>query len=168
VTSTMRDGDIKTRIHLAESRTCFGGRRVWLQCPKCMRRRRVLFVAPQGRIACRRCFRLRYFSQSQDVIGRAEHAMSKIVQRLKADGSGSDDLPPKPMGMHWSRYDRLADRFERQSNIWTVATMRRLGVLIPRLRGCSGVGLYEQSHRNAPIHPHSENDQKGKRGKTSG
>ena len=58
--------------------------------------------------------------------------MSKIVQRLGADGS--DDLPPKPKGMHWSRYDRLADRYERQSNIWTVATMRRLWALIPRLR----------------------------------
>jgi hypothetical protein len=60
--------------------------------------------------------------------------MAKIVRQLKGDRSKSDDLPPKPKGMHWSRYDRLADRYEHHSNAWAVATMRRLGILIPRLR----------------------------------
>jgi hypothetical protein len=61
---------IETFVHLAETRTCFGGQRFWLQCPKRIRRRRVLFVAPQGRIACRRCFRLRYFDERTYARGR--------------------------------------------------------------------------------------------------
>jgi hypothetical protein len=34
------------------------------------------------------------------------------------------DLPDKPPGMHWSPYNRLAERFEHQNNIWTIAMIR--------------------------------------------
>ena len=36
--------------------------------------------------------------------------------------------------MHWTRYNRLAERFEHQSNVWNITMMRQLGMLIPRLR----------------------------------
>ena len=58
--------------------------------------------------------------------------MGKIARAI--DPEAEMDLPDKPPGMHWSRYNRLAERFEHQSNVWTIATMRRLGVLLPRLR----------------------------------
>jgi hypothetical protein len=44
------------------------------------------------------------------------------------------DLPNKPPRRQWSLYNRLAERFEHQSNVWTVAMMRKLGMLRPRLR----------------------------------
>jgi len=39
--------------------------------------------------------------------------------------------------MRWTKYNRLAERFEHQTNIWTIATMRRLGMVLPRLRRTS-------------------------------
>ena len=77
-------------------------------------------------------FRVRYQSQTLDRIGRALHAMGKIAKQI--DPEAEMDLPDKPPGMHWSRYNRLAERFEHQNNVWTLATMRRLGIVIPRLQ----------------------------------
>ncbi len=46
-------------ISLCESRTRFGGIRVWFVCPKCKKRRGVLYTNPSGaRVLCRLCMRL--------------------------------------------------------------------------------------------------------------
>ena len=124
-------GRISAQVRYTETVTCFGGRRVWALCPRCSRRCRVLYIG-LGKVACRRCFRLRYRSQSLDQMDRALHAMGKIARAIEPEAEM--DLPDKPPGMHWSRYYRLAERFEHQSNVWTMATMRRLGVFLPRLR----------------------------------
>ena len=49
-------------------------------------------------------------SQSLDQIDRALHAMGKIAPKIDPDAEM--DLPDKPPGMHWSRYNCLAERFE--------------------------------------------------------
>ena len=59
---TISNGKISAQIRYTETSTCFGGRRPWMLCPRCSRRCRVLFLG-FGRVACRRCFRLRYQSQ---------------------------------------------------------------------------------------------------------
>src|SRR5262245_49356659 len=99
----------------------------WMLCPRCSRRCRVLFFG-FGKVACRRCFRLRYHSQTMDRIGRAQHAMRKIAKQLDPEV----DVGLRPPGMHWSRYNRLAERFEHQSDVWNITMMRRLGMLVPR------------------------------------
>jgi hypothetical protein len=38
--------------------------------------------------------------------------MGKIAKQI--DPEAEMDLPDKPPGMHWSRYNRLAERFEHQ------------------------------------------------------
>jgi hypothetical protein len=129
--ATISNGKISARIRYTETATRFGGQRPWMLCPSCSRRCRVLFLG-FGRVACRRCFRVRYQSQTLDRIGRALHAMGKIAKQI--DPEAEMDLPDKPPGMHWSRYNRLAERFEHQNNVWTLATMRRLGIVIPRLQ----------------------------------
>ena len=48
------------------------------------------------------------------------------------------DLPDRPPGMRWNRYNRLADRFEHQNNVWNLAMMNSLAFLLPRLRRRSG------------------------------
>jgi hypothetical protein len=53
--------------------------------------------------------------------------MFKIVQRLDPAAT-VNDVPPKPRGMHWRTYDRLADRYADQENRWSVETMRRFGI----------------------------------------
>ena len=37
--------------------------------------------------------------------------------------------------MHQSRYDSLCERYDLQDNIWAMAAMRRLGMVLPRLEG---------------------------------
>jgi hypothetical protein len=66
------------------------------------------------------------------MMGRALQAMCKIAEEI--DPSAEMDLPEKPPGMHWSRYTRLAERFEHQNNIWAIAMMRKLGIVLPPLR----------------------------------
>jgi hypothetical protein len=78
-----------------------------------------------GRVAGRGCFRVGYQSQTLDRIGRALHAMGKIAKQI--DPNAAMDLPDKPAGMQWSRYNRLAERFEHQNDAWTAAMMRKLG-----------------------------------------
>jgi hypothetical protein len=56
----------------------------------------------------------------------------KIAEQI--DPTAEMDLPDKPPGMHWSRYNQRAERFEHQ-NLCTIATMRRFGVVLPRFRG---------------------------------
>src|SRR5262245_3623075 len=68
-------------------------------------------------------------------IHRAQHAMRKIAKQLdpKVD-VGLPDLRDRPPGMRWSRYNRLADRFEYQNTVWNLAIMNSLAFLLPRLR----------------------------------
>jgi hypothetical protein len=105
-------GKISAEVHYTETATRFGGRRVWVLCPRCSRRCRVLFIG-FGKIACRRCFRLRYQSQSLDQMDRELHAMGKIARQI--DPQAGMDLPDKAAGMHWTKYNRLAERFEHQA-----------------------------------------------------
>ena len=45
--------------------------------------------------------------------------MFKIVRRLEPMAT-VNDLPPKPRGMHWSTFERLADRSANQDSRWAV------------------------------------------------
>jgi hypothetical protein len=123
-----RDGEVAvTTVYLIEeTRTYFGGRRLWFRCPRCDGRCRVLYGT--WRIACRRCHRLRYLSQRETKEDRATRQMLKIVKRLNPDDPDPcNDLPEKPKGMHWSTYDRMVERYEGYSEKWGLAILRRLG-----------------------------------------
>ena len=51
----------------------------------------------------------------------------KIVRRLDPDAD-CNELPPKPKGMHWKTYERLAERYEAYDNQWSLAAMQRFGM----------------------------------------
>jgi hypothetical protein len=53
--------------------------------------------------------------------------MMKIVKRLDPEAT-CNELPSKPKGMHWSTYERLADRYEAYDAMWAMAVMRRFGI----------------------------------------
>jgi hypothetical protein len=136
--ANISNGKLSAQVRYTETATCFGGRRLWMLCPRCSRRCRVLFFG-LGRVACRRCFRLRYHSQTMDRIHRAQHAMRKIAKQLDPEVDvGLPDLPDRPPGMRWSRYNRLAERFEDKNDVWNLAIMNSLAFLLPRLRRRSG------------------------------
>jgi hypothetical protein len=52
-----------------------------------------------------------------------------IVRRLDPQEQ-FNDLPPKPKGMHWNTYTRLAERYEAYSDAWNVEAMRRFGARV--------------------------------------
>jgi hypothetical protein len=113
-------------VYLESTRTHFGGRRLWFRCPRCDNRCRVLYGT--WRIACLRCHRLRYLSQRETKEDRATRAMLKIVRRLNPeDPDPCNDLPEKPPRIHWSTYNRHVERYERYSEQWGLAILRRLG-----------------------------------------
>ncbi len=52
------------RIELVESKTGFGGIRLWFKCPICQGRRGILFQQPTSKIlGCRQCLGLKYRKQ---------------------------------------------------------------------------------------------------------
>ena len=116
--------EIKATLCFAETKTQFGGRRLWFICPSCGGRCRLLFAWRW--LMCRRCCGLRYSSQGETRAGRATRAMFKIVWRLDPSAQ-INDLPPKPKGMHWRTYDRLVKSYEAYNDLWGFEIMRRWG-----------------------------------------
>lgn len=102
--------EIDQRVAFAFTDTNFGGRRRWFECPSCDHRCRVLYGGKSYR--CSKCHKLKYESQYETSWGRAETQADQICQRLGRLEHDDDSLPPKPKGMHWATYERLARRYE--------------------------------------------------------
>lgn len=92
------------------TRPNYGGERAWLQCAnvECGRRCGRLFLkAPY--LVCRACAGVRYPSQLKPThIRRAERAQA-IRAELGGHAILHEPFPPRPKGMHRSRYARLRD-----------------------------------------------------------
>jgi len=99
---------IEDRVPFTYTDTNFGGRRRWFVCPSCHRRCRVLYGGKYYR--CRKCHGLKYESQYENSWMRAATQAQRICARLGGTGDIDDPLPPKPKGMHWTTYERLARR----------------------------------------------------------
>ena len=85
VTSCRRCG--RWCISYRETRTCFGGRRRWFECPGCGRACRVLFGGP---FRCRRCHGLHYTSDTnrREVYGPGHYAEVRAGARGRVMGLG--------------------------------------------------------------------------------
>lgn len=114
--------DIDEVIRFSWTRTRFGGRRRWLTCPGCSKRCRALFGG--SRFRCRHCHGLRYSSQRETRIDRANRAMMKIVKKLDLTAQGNE-LPHRPRGMHSRTYEGLAERYDEYDAQWSLEVMRR-------------------------------------------
>ena len=81
---------------------------------------------------CRHCYALPYGSQQETAQDRLYRKVRKIRDRLGASHNLMESLWPwnKPKGMHWSTYDRLADRYNAYDNIWALGAMRLLGIRV--------------------------------------
>jgi hypothetical protein len=74
-----RDGS--QTIALAHTPCHYGSSRPWFVCPRCQRRAGLLFMR-WGRFACRRCQKVTYTSQSEDLMARMWRKQGKIEARL--------------------------------------------------------------------------------------
>jgi hypothetical protein len=93
-----------------------GGQRQWFRCPKCQRRCRILYGG--GRFYCRKCYRLKYNSQSEDSAQRAVTRAQATRKRLGGFEGIDYPFPPKPKGMHWKTYNRLAEADDEAGQRW--------------------------------------------------
>lgn len=89
----------------------FGGTRAWWRCPGCAKRCMRLHLV-RGRWSCRRCARLAYPSQREDLGGRGERKARKALQKLGVDTSEGlgGDWGERPKGMHRRTFERLQER----------------------------------------------------------
>ena len=94
----------------------FGGHRQWFRCPRCHRRCLVLYGG--ARFYCRKCYRLKYQSQAEDSAQRAITRAQATRKRLGGFEGIDDPFPPKPKGMHWKTYNRLAEADDQAGQRW--------------------------------------------------
>jgi hypothetical protein len=99
------------------SDTQFGGSRRWFACPRCDLGCRVLYI--NGGLACRKCLRLSYASDSETPADNALKRARRIIKKLGGHEFALPmRLPPKPKFMHWSTYWALKDQCVRLQQQW--------------------------------------------------
>lgn len=107
----------------------YGGSRPWFRCPRCGRRRAVLYgVASDGQFGCRGCLRLGYASEAEDALDRLYRRRRKLESRLDEDRR-------KPKWMRWRTYtkartklDHLEQRIDHAFCLKAMAILRLNGL----------------------------------------
>jgi hypothetical protein len=90
---------IADEVPVIRSQCAYGGSRPWFGCPRCAGRVAVLYLRG-GRFACRKCQRVAYASQSEDVLDRMWRKQTKVEKRLYKHWQ-------RPKGMRKKTYDKL-------------------------------------------------------------
>ena len=106
--------DVAETVRVAHVACRHGGTRPYFVCPGMVNGvvcgRRVSKLYGGRYFLCRRCHRLAYASQSEDVWDRAFRRANKIRQRLGGDPGMAAPFPPRPKGMWRRTYKRLFNR----------------------------------------------------------
>lgn len=92
--------DVSEHVRLIETACNYGGGRMWFVCPYCGRRCALVYIGRQ--VACRKCLKLRYPSQSDDDTDALWRKQRKLEAKL-----GGADYWRKPKGMHQTTFDRI-------------------------------------------------------------
>lgn len=141
VRATGKQVDYAVRLQATEPN--YAGLRWWFTCPlftsgrACGRRARKLYLPP-GAIyfGCRNCYRLGYRSRNVDSKTGAMDKARRLRMKLGGGASLCESFPPKPKGMWWRTYDRLAQRAEQAEGDCLRNMMASLG----RLQGTKKKG----------------------------
>ena len=112
------------KVWLTHATPGYGGRRAWFRCPLCARRCAILYIA--GRLACRVCLGLAYRSERGTKQDRLNRKARKLLDRVGRAAISYEGFPPKPPGMWWRTYIRLADQ-------WAEIERRRIAAFLPML-----------------------------------
>lgn len=121
---TMHLGGIRGQaIHvpLLASYPHLGGKRVWFQCPYCIRRVAILYV--RKAIACRHCHNLRYRVEAETDGDKAFRRAGKLRARLGWVPGVAFGEGPKPKGMRQATFDKLVTKYRAAEMQTLVASM---------------------------------------------
>ena len=110
--------DVTTRIQFTTTPLHFGGCRVWMICPRCNGRARV--ISPVTAKSAAGAARVRYRSQCGDAKDRAHLAIAKIERRLITRRGRFY----KPKGMLRRTFHRLCDRYDHHDAVLNAGLVR--------------------------------------------
>ena len=106
-----------------------GGKRPWFRCPTSACSKRVAILYGGAIFACRKCHKLAYPSQRENLGDRAGRKADTIRNKLGWEPGFLNCVGLKPKGMHWKTFEHLTikhNAFVEQS----VASMRHQLALI--------------------------------------
>jgi hypothetical protein len=89
------------RVPILHTACTYGGTRPWFACPHC-RTRVALIYLRRGGFYCRKCADVVYYSQSEDVCGRAWRKQQKAEAKLGKNWA-------RPKGMHATTREKLLE-----------------------------------------------------------
>lgn len=119
---------VNEHVMIATTACNYGGGRMWFVCPYCRRRCALVYIGSQ--VACRKCLKLRYPSQSDDDTDALWRKQRKLEAKL-----GGADYWCKPKGMHQTTFDRIRrETIELES--------KRDWLLVAKYRGMFGSGYF--------------------------
>lgn len=95
----------------------FGGSRPWFCCPACGRHCGTLFLGRYG-FTCRSCADLTYQSTRERPMYKFVNRADKLRRRLGWVPGVAFGHGPKPKGMHWVTFFRLAAEHDRHVESW--------------------------------------------------
>ncbi len=113
--------DVKQRVEVTTTKCNYGGERVWFVCPCCARRCALVYLSDQ--VACRKCQRLNYPSQSDDIPSATWRKQLKLESRLR-----DARLRLRPKGMHNRTYERILDELRALEALrarWLIGVLQR-------------------------------------------
>jgi hypothetical protein len=89
----------------------YGGERYYFSC-YCHRRVTKLYSADDGPWRCRHCYGLTFRTCQEAPRDRYRSKAQRIRKSLGGSPNLLDDFPPRPRGMHRTRYERLKARHD--------------------------------------------------------
>ena len=93
----------------------FGGERYYFSC-YCHRRVTKLYSANDGPWRCRHCYGLTFRTCQEAPRDRYRSKAQRIRESLGGGPNLLDEFPPRPRGMHRTRYERLKARHDYADN----------------------------------------------------
>ena len=114
-------GKLEQRLDLIAEPRHFGGQQWYFKCPVTSRKCSVVWMPPGAiRFWSRKAWgkEVAYSTQFESTFDRAITAREKVKDRLIGDLNRSEwELPPKPKGMRWQTYERLAGKYRLQQGM---------------------------------------------------
>ncbi len=98
---------VEDRFELAFTDQHLGGQRLWIVCPTCKGRCRVLYGGRYFR--CRKCYRATYPSQYELYRVPGWSSALRVRKKLGGNPGMAYGFPQKPKGMHWRTYRRFQE-----------------------------------------------------------
>jgi len=119
---------VDVSINLEYTYCNYGGTRVWMRCPCCMRRCAKVYIAGKNP-ACRKCYNLAYYSEAETQLDRAMRRARKVQEKLGYKGGNLDEWIFKPKGMHQKTYERHLKVIKQANHFFAREMMRRFNMM---------------------------------------